>query len=380
MPRTALQLVLFVLTVLTTTAAGTEWQYGRSWAYADPPFTFEQYVQGLRFSLPFLGFLTVHEFGHYFMARRYRLRVTLPYYIPLWLGFATTIGTMGAFIRLKSRVRSSRQFFDVGLAGPLAGFVVALGLLFYGFTHLPPPEAIFAIHPEWKHLGADYARYVYTPRHLEGTGMVALGDNLLFAFFRKFVATGPVPNAFEIIYNPYLFAGYLALFFTALNLMPIGQLDGGHILYGLLGSRWHSRLSPVLFLGFLFYAGLGLYRPGQPAAPAHDWQALLEEFGYVLLYVVALKWCLTRVVFNDLLAAGLAGLVFFGQLAVSYFYPQAEGYVGFFPFALLLGRFLGVHHPPAAREHHLGAGRQLLGWLSLLIFVLCFSPKPFNVY
>lgn len=380
MPRLALQLLLFLLTLLSTTAAGTEWQHGRSWFYADPPFTFEQFLKGLRFSLPFLGFLTIHEFGHYFTARRHRLRVTLPYYIPLWLGFATTIGTMGAFIRLRSRVRSSLQFFDVGIAGPLAGFVAALGLLYYGFTHLPPPEAIFEVHPEWKHLGAGYARYVYTPRHLDGSGMVALGDNLLFSFFRKFVATGTVPNAFEVIYNPYLFAGYLALFFTALNLMPIGQLDGGHILYGLVGSRLHSLISPVLFVIFLFYTGVGMYRLGEATVSDGNWQDLLMEFGYVLLYVTALKWCLSRVVFNELWAVGLAGLIFFGQLAVSYFFPHAEGYAGFFPFALLLGRFLGVYHPPALYEHRLGAGRQLLGWFSLLIFILCFSPKPFNVY
>src|SRR5687767_2480614 len=128
----ALQIILFVLTFLTTTLAGVEWIFGRPLffsflnAQAFPFFTWGQLRQGLLFSIPFLTVLTCHEFGHYLTARYYRIRVSLPYYIPIWFGPVSTIGTMGAFIRIRERIISKKAFFDVGIAGPLAGFVVAL--------------------------------------------------------------------------------------------------------------------------------------------------------------------------------------------------------------------------------------------------------------
>src|SRR5690606_8619198 len=109
--------------------------------------------------------------------------VSLPYYIPLWFGITSTIGTMGAFIRIRSRIFSRQQFFDIGIAGPLAGFVVAIPLLWYGFTYLPDPDYIFTIHPEYQQFGQDYARYVY-----QGEGNFSLGKNLLFLFFERYVA------------------------------------------------------------------------------------------------------------------------------------------------------------------------------------------------
>ena len=109
------------------------------------------------------------SFGHYITARIYRVKVTLPFYIPLWLGIISTIGTMGAFIQIKQPLVSRKQFFDIGIAGPLAGFVVAIGVLWYGFTHLPSPEYVFEIHPEYKteypiefeKYGYNYAEYAY---------------------------------------------------------------------------------------------------------------------------------------------------------------------------------------------------------------------------
>jgi membrane-associated protease RseP (regulator of RpoE activity) len=138
---TLIHVSLFLITLLTTTLAGAEWMNGRFFFMGEHSLKLDEIGQGLYFSLPFLGILTVHEFGHYLMAKAYRISVSLPYYIPVWLGWIpglNSLGTMGAFIRLKSVPQTRKQYFDIGIAGPLAGFVVALAVLFYGFTHLPP--------------------------------------------------------------------------------------------------------------------------------------------------------------------------------------------------------------------------------------------------
>ncbi len=352
--------------------------HGTSLFYANPPLTFSQILEGIHFSIPFLLVLTVHEFGHYFTARYNRVKVTLPFYVPLWLGSVTTMGTMGAFIQLRSRVKTNKQYFDIGIAGPLAGFVVALGLLWYGFTHLPPADYIFTIHPEWKVLGDQYARHVYTEQALEGRGAVKLGDNLLFWFFEKYVATGPIPSPYDMANYPYLFAGYLSLFFTALNLFPIGQLDGGHILYGLVGRRWHRIISPIIFVGFLFYDGLGWFK--YQDFNVSDTNDFLLQAAYLAGYIGLNFMAMSRLHHNRWTVAAMAlGLVLI-QLLLSYFFPAIEGYSGFLLFAVMLGRFLGIHHPPAEVEVPIGWKRQLLGWFSLLVFVLCFSPKPFIMF
>jgi membrane-associated protease RseP (regulator of RpoE activity) len=370
-----LQIFLFILTFITTTLAGVEWIFGRPLFYSFlnaeifPFFTWTQAQQGLLFSIPFLTVLTCHEFGHYLTARYYRIRVSLPYYIPVWFGPVSTIGTMGAFIRIKERIISKKEFFDVGIAGPLAGFAVALPLLYYGFTHLPDPAYIFKIHPEYAQYGFNYAEKVYQ----QASGIsFALGKNLLFLFFEHYVAPNPaaIPNAYEIIHYPLLFAGYLSLFFTALNLLPIGQLDGGHILYGLIGQRLFNRVSPVLFVLFIGYAGLGIF---SPHTALEDAQWIFPAYG-LYLYVV-LRGVVPSNRHAFLVIAGI--LVF--QYGMAYLFPDIQGYMGWLAFGFLLGRFLGVYHPAAIDESPLSRGRKLLGYLALLIFVLCFSPTPFVV-
>ncbi len=370
-----IQLSLFAVTVVTTTLAGAEWKFGSSFLTPHRPMGWAEFLQGFAFSLPFLGILTVHEFGHYFTALRNRVRVTLPFYLPLWLGTLTSIGTMGAFIRIQSRIRSNRQYFDIGIAGPLAGFVVALGVLWYGFTHLPPPEYIFTIHPQYRQFGLDYAEHV----NRAASSGVALGDNLLFWFFKTYVATNPswVPDAYDMIHYPWLLAGYLALFFTALNLIPIGQLDGGHILYGLIGGRAHRMVSPALFVGFVFYAGIGLFTLRDFRVTS--WEEAAWLVGYLLVYGYVLFAAFSRIFDDRWRVIVLALGVLAGQLAVNFFFPTAQGYTGFLPFLFILGRFLGIYHPPAQVERPLSLGRKALGWLALVVFVLCFSPKPFLI-
>jgi len=263
----SIHLGLFLLVLLTTTLAGAEWTSLKYIFIPETEFTGQDFLDALAFSIPFIGILTVHEFGHYFVAKWHKVKVSLPYYLPFWFGFLPlfglppmpSIGTVGAFIKLQAKKTSRKQIFDIGVAGPLAGFIVALGVLYYGFTHLPPPEYVFKVHPEWIEYGLDYEKYVYQ----ENGFNFRLGTNLLFMFFEEYVVQDKalIPNAYEMMHYPWLFAGYLALFFTALNLLPIGQLDGGHILYGLVGYRQNRRISALLFLVFVFYAGLGLLTP-----------------------------------------------------------------------------------------------------------------------
>ena len=369
-----LHILLFLITLVTTTIAGAEWLYGRSLFGLTADYklvqwmSWQQVQEGLLFSVPFLLVLTCHEFGHYFTARFYKINVTLPYYIPIWLGFTSTIGTMGAFIKIRERIFSKKEFFDVGIAGPLAGFVVALPLLFYAFTHLPAPEYIFKIHPEYQQYGLNYANQVYQ----NTVGSFALGKNLLFLFFENYVVSDPslLPNRYEVIHYPLLFAGYLSLFFTALNLLPIGQLDGGHILYGIIGYRNFNRFSPVLFLIFIGYAGLGIIRPDTPLAVA---QWLYP--GYAIYLFLVFQKMVPQVKYAFMLVLGVIAV----QLGLAYLIPGVNGYHGWLVFGFILARFLGVFHPPAPNEQPLSWGRKLLGGLALLVFILCFSPMPFII-
>ncbi len=362
--------LLFILTLISTTISGAEWMYGKPLMYFEPGLTFEEVLTGIYFSFPFLGILTIHEFGHYFTARYYRISVTLPYYIPLWLGFIGmpfTIGTMGAFIRIKERIRSRKEYFDVGIAGPLAGFIAALFVLYYGFTHLPDPTHIYQIHPEYEQYGLDYADHVY-----EGEGSFYLGGNLTFWFFENYVASDPalVPNPYEIIHYPWLFSGFLALFFTAMNLLPIGQLDGGHVLYGLFGWKKHKFISSAMFIAFLLYAGLGLVSPFDP---------LEDLILYIPLYIGFLFFTLQSLQLPNRTKLTLAVSIFTIQFIILYLFPLVKGYFGWLFFAFIIGRFLGIFHPPAIRDEPLSPDRKLLGWIALIVFIISFSPRPFVI-
>lgn len=362
-----IQALLFIFTLLATTLVGTELILGGIF-YTEEGFTWANYAVGLYYSVPFLGFLTAHEFGHYLTARWYKIKVTLPYYIPFYLPLFFNIGTMGAFIKIKEPIKSRKEFFDVGIAGPLAGFVVAIGVLWYGFTHLPPAEYIFEIHPEYLQYGEDYAQHAYK----DGVNGFALGTNLVFEFFKNFVVEDPslIPNPYEIMHYPWLFAGFLATFFTALNLLPIGQLDGGHVLYGLVGYKKHKLLSSIGFIAFVFYAGLGIITPFMTGN---------ELMMYLPLYLGFLFLAFSRMYkkLQDRVTVMLSVLA--GQIVFSYFFPDFNGYAGWLLFAFIIGRVLGVFHPPALYNQPLDAKRKILGWIALLVFIISFSPNPFII-
>ncbi len=195
---------------------------------------------GLPFGMTLVGILAVHEAGHYFAARRYRITVTPPYFIP-FPPYISVIGTLGAFIRLRSPVLSRRHLLDVGVAGPLMSFFASLPVLWWGLLHsrvlstpFDPPSLYlvrFASERFW--LG---------------------GSPIVVAMTRLLVGMPPAGHTIEL--HPVAFAGWLGLFVTALNLLPISQLDGGHILYALLGPRqkvlaWAFFLA-LIPLGFLW--------------------------------------------------------------------------------------------------------------------------------
>jgi membrane-associated protease RseP (regulator of RpoE activity) len=176
---------------------------------------------------------------------------------------------------------------------------------------------------------------------------------------------------YEMAHYPLLFAGYLSLFFTSLNLLPIGQLDGGHILFSMVGHHRHALVARIFFVAFVFYAGLGLIEP-----PATD-KELITSAHWVLLYFGFLFITFSRTVTGSKNIFLLSLAVFAGQYLLAFLFPGIEGYYGWLLFSFILGRFLGVYHPPVLHDRPLSKGRQVLGWISLLVFILSFSPKPF---
>ena len=231
-----LHALLLLLTLITTTVVGVGLERGFA---AGQPFAFDSfqaYIQawhdpsiltiGLPFSLTLLIVLLAHEFGHYCAARYYHVDVTLPFFLPA----PTLIGTLGAFIKIRSPILTKRILFDIGVAGPLAGFIVLILPLVAGVS-LSKVSPGIAAH-----------------------GDLVFGTPLVLRLFEKMVFPG-VPAA-NILLHPVARAAWVGLLATALNLLPIGQLDGGHILYAFFGDRtkYLSRLFVVLLIpmGFFF--------------------------------------------------------------------------------------------------------------------------------
>lgn len=387
--RIIFQIGLFIITFITTTLAGTEWVYGKSIFAAD--YSWADFNKGLAFSIPLLLVLTVHEFGHYFVAMYHKVKASLPYYIPIppipFLPFS--LGTMGAVIRLRSRPKSNVENFDIGLAGPLAGFIVALAVMFYGFKTLPPPEYVFQFHPDYKKYGLNYAEHVYKSEYIaekkkeaklpEGAMIInpTFGSNLLFWIFEKTVADpGRVPNKHEFMHYPILLAAYIALVITCLNLLPIGQLDGGHVIYGLFGFKAHRIIATVFFIALIFYSGLGL-------SYLRDKELLFKTIpayfvavpGYIYFLYLCFKGL--RLPKRDtLMYAFVMCAIHFALIKLM---PNVTGYEGWILFAFIIGRFIGIEHPPTEIEQPLDPKRVALGWLTLFIFILCFSPAPIEL-
>lgn len=289
-----LHLLLFVLTVFTTLIVGARLQ--SNFDHNLPAFTTETFAlplfplkwiwqhpsrlaMGIPFSCTLMGILLAHEMGHYVLCEKNRVYATLPFFIPA----PTLIGTLGAFIRIKSPIRSRQALFDIGIAGPIAGFVVALPVLFWGLAlskHMP--------------VGAS-------------ASLLEFGYPLIFQVFHQLIASlaPQAPSLGSLYLHPIGVAAWVGMFATALNLLPGGQLDGGHIVYAYSprAHKWVTRIciAVLLPLGVFYWAGwlvwavilgfTGMRHPNVPKWPDLDPMrrrlALLAVFMLMLTFVLA---------------------------------------------------------------------------------------------
>ena len=235
--------------------------------------------QGLVYMAAVLAILLTHEMGHFLVALRYGVPASLPFFIPVPV---LPFGTMGAVIQLEGAEANRRQMFDLGLIGPLAGLLVAIPITIVGVYHLPDQP-------------------------LKGEGFI-FNNPLIIRYLIDFLRPNYAgsTNFYLNQFNPYLMAGWVGMFVTGLNMLPISQLDGGHVAYSLLDKGAHSLARGLLILAIVFV----LYT---------------EQYGWVVMLVIVI--------------------------------------------------LLGIDHPPTADDSiDIGPFRRALGWLALLIPILCLSP------
>jgi membrane-associated protease RseP (regulator of RpoE activity) len=269
-----IHLVLFLATGLTTVAAGAMQQGVIPW---ETPW---QLYKGLPFSLTLLIILLCHEMGHYFMARYHDLDVSLPYFLPA-PPIPFLIGTLGAFIRIRSPILHKPALLDVGAAGPLTGVLVTLPLLVIGLQ-LSEIKVVLT--------GAG---------ELEG---IVLGESILFKIM-CWLTLGPLSANHHIIMHPMAFAGWIGLLVTNINLIPVGQLDGGHVSYALFGER-SQQIAKIFYLlliifglmswyGWLMWVVLLYFMGFVHPPPLHYWVPLdrkRRNIGYLTIAVFILTF------------------------------------------------------------------------------------------
>ena len=243
-------------------------------------------TDGVTFSASLLAILFSHEMGHYLACRYYRVNATLPYFIPAPPLFLA--GTFGAFIRIRSAIPTRRALFDIGLAGPLAGFVVAIPISVIGLLTIGPP---LSAQDHW----------------------IVFNDPLLFRLLARLLGVPLDPNSPT---NPYYMAAWLGLLVTSLNLMPVGQLDGGHGTFAVFGARVHRVVGRLAFVSVSVLAVLGFWWHGSPSG---------------------------------------------------------------FLYAVLLGIMMKAPHPAPGVMEPLGLKRVVIAIVTLIVFVLCFCPFPITI-
>ena len=226
-----LHFLLFILTLFSTLIAGAM-QTGID-ILKEP----EKIYKGLPFALTLMTILLGHEFSHYFASRKHNTKATLPYFIPA-PPLISIIGTFGAFIKMKSPIVTRKALIDIGASGPIVGFIISVIVSIVGLSL----SKVVAIR--------------------ETEGALRLGDSLLFSFLSN-ISLNYQTGSQDILLHPVAFAGWIGLFVTSLNLIPVGQLDGGHIAYALLGEK-HVYLSKLLVLvmvplGLLLWAGWAIW-------------------------------------------------------------------------------------------------------------------------
>ena len=367
---------LFLVTVLTVALAGAGFVGFNPSLFPVSLPTLSDFYRGLLFAALLLGFLGVHEFGHYFAALYHKIKVTLPYFIPVPLG----IGTVGAVIRIKQKINDTHKMFDVGAAGPIAGFIVSLLILLYGFSTLPDASYIqnFAGHEAVKEYVAQNGTYPEDPPGETDGNLLIVGNTLLYSFLASFFEN--VPPMWEMYHYPFLFAGWLGLFFTALNLTPIGQLDGGHILYSLIGFKKHQIVARLFF-------GLLITLAGFEAIPFIHLSLGEYDNAYgILSWIIwsGVLYSILRKAFHDDIQWIIPTLASSLAITAAYLYLyvgniSTSGSLIWVVWSFFIAYLVGVEHPPALRERELTPTRKFLGWLSMAIFILCISPNPLYV-
>lgn len=295
--------LLFVATCLSVLWTGSlmtnEWR---------SPVTLAELAGGWVYALPLMSILLCHELGHYVAARIHGVPASLPHFLPLPV--LSPFGTLGAVIAMPERIRSRNALLDIGAAGPLAGMAVALPVIVYGLT-LSPVQAQPS-GPYWQE-----------------------GQSLLY-WLLKYLVKGTIPSGHDVIVHPTALAGWVGLFVTMINLIPWGQLDGGHIAFALLGPL-QNRIARLVRWGVF---GFFLYN-------------LVSFVGPVLLSGSPMP--LGVAVENS-----LTWLVWFGLLS-------------------LLGRMMGPDHPPV-EAGALSPARRGVAVLCLMLFILLFMPTPLASY
>jgi membrane-associated protease RseP (regulator of RpoE activity) len=302
-------LVLFVATVLSVFFVGALYQASYDGGLSEASGwrdLLHVLPSGWRFAVPLLAILLTHEFGHYFAARYHRVPASLPYFIPFPF---SPFGTMGAVISMRGRIKSRNALLDIGASGPLAGMAVAIPVLVIGLmgSRINVPTGSF---------------------YQEGQSLLYLG--------LKRVVLGPLQNGEDVSLNPVAFAGWTGLFITALNLIPIFQLDGGHIAYALFGSR-QNRYARLLHWGLLVMFLYNAARFVGPVVMHQRWDEIDQAISNSSFWFV---W---------------------------------------FLFIHILMRVGGRDHPPT-NPGELSPVRRAVAGFSLLLFVLLFMPTPFAQY
>ncbi|HAP41768.1 MAG: site-2 protease family protein [Nitrospira sp.] len=273
-----LPVVLFALTVFTVLWAGA-YQTNTNPLVGPWDFLMDEprsLWSGIPFAATLLGILVTHELGHYVLSRLHGVPTSLPLFVP---GLPHFVGTFGAIIRMRAPLTDRRALFDIGVAGPIAGFVVAVIALVIGLrlSTVVPIQTSYGMH---------------------------LGEPLLLQF-ASWVVIGPLSPTADVILHPVGFAAWFGLFITSLNLLPIGQLDGGHVAYALLGERQRSvavALIPILMLfgwlgwkGWFLWVGLaGLMGLAHPPVrnPGRELGGLRLFIGWIalLIFVLTFSW------------------------------------------------------------------------------------------
>jgi membrane-associated protease RseP (regulator of RpoE activity) len=251
-PRWGLAALLAAATLFTTTTMGAVyllWAHPTRVSPIDWPFLVPSTIRGvwgdpellalgLSFSLPALFILLCHEMGHYLACRHYRLPSTVPYFLPL----PAALGTLGAFIRIRAPIRDRRQLFDVGVAGPLAGFAALLPFLLVGVARSEPVD-----------LGP-----LTPPADAAAAAILVVPGRCVAIHLATLLSHGPLPPDTVLHLHPFALAAWFGLLVTAMNLLPVGQLDGGHVLYAVSPRLQHRLALPL----WLLLAGAAFLFPG----------------------------------------------------------------------------------------------------------------------